>query len=74
MLTQPPLDWPAFEAWMDDVTRRRLHQAAQLLIGFPALTSAGGVAFWAALCGAPRNAEVRHSSSTRSGLQCCYWW
>lgn len=59
VLTQPPLDWPAFEAWMEDVNRRRLHESARLLVGFPALTSASGAAFWAALCGAPGNAEVR---------------
>lgn len=43
---------------MDDARRRGLHTAARLLIGFPLLSSAGNVAFWAALCQAGGNQQV----------------
>lgn len=59
ILTQPPLDWNAFERWMEDARKRGLHTAARLLIGFPLLSSAGNVAFWAALCQAGDNKQVR---------------
>lgn len=59
ILTQPPLDWPAFERWMDDARRRGLHEAARLLIGFPCLSSSSNCGFWLALCNAGNNAEAR---------------
>jgi hypothetical protein len=59
ILTQPPLDWAAFESWMEDARRRQLHTAARLLVGFPLLSSAANVTFWAALCGAGGNCQVR---------------
>lgn len=59
ILTQPPLDWPAFESWMADARRRGLHEAARLLVGFPCLSSAANCGFWLALCNAGGNAEVR---------------
>jgi 5,10-methylenetetrahydrofolate reductase len=59
ILTQPPLDWPAFERWIEDARQRGLHEAARLLIGFPCLSSASNCGFWLALCGAGSNAEVR---------------
>lgn len=52
ILTQPPLDWGAFERWWADAERRGLPSAAKLLIGFPALSSAANAAFWVALAGA----------------------
>lgn len=58
ILTQPPLDWGAFESWMDDARKRGLHTAAKLLVGFPLLSSAGNVAFWAALCQSSGNQQV----------------
>lgn len=60
-MTQPPLDWPAFEAWMADATRRGLHEAARLVIGFPCISSAANCGFWLALCNAGSNAEVQGS-------------
>lgn len=59
LLTQPPLDWPAFERWWGDVTRRGLHRTARLVIGFPALSSAANAAFWVALAGAGGSAAAR---------------
>ncbi|WIA29974.1 hypothetical protein OEZ86_000072 [Tetradesmus obliquus] len=59
ILTQPPLDWARFEAWMEDARRRQLHSAARLLVGFPLLSSAANVAFWGALCGAGGNQQVQ---------------
>jgi 5,10-methylenetetrahydrofolate reductase len=59
VLTQPPLDWPAFERWMADVQARGLHSETKLLIGAPMLTSAANVAFWISLCGAYSNAAAR---------------
>lgn len=59
ILTQPPLDWPAFEKWWDDVRRRELHTAAKILVGFPALSSAGNASFWLALSGGGGSAEAR---------------
>lgn len=67
ILTQPPMDWGAFEAWMDDAHARGLHTAARLVVGFPCISSAGNVAFWAALCQAGGNAEVRRTDSCRAG-------
>lgn len=61
ILTQPPLDWEAFESWMSDARNRGLHTAARLLIGFPCLSSAGNVAFWAALCQAGSNPKVQRT-------------
>lgn len=59
ILTQPPLDWAAFERWMEDAQHRKLHTVARLLVGFPLLSSAGNVSFWTALCGAGSNQQVR---------------
>jgi 5,10-methylenetetrahydrofolate reductase len=59
VLTQPPLDWPAFERWMRDAEARGLASAARLLIGVPMLTSAANAAFWLGLCGAYSNAAAR---------------
>ncbi len=59
VLTQPPLDWPAFEAWWADVERRGLQRAARILIGFPALSSAANASFWVALAGAAGSAGAR---------------
>jgi hypothetical protein len=59
VLTQPPLDWPAFERWMRDAEARGLTSAARLLIGVPMLTSAANAAFWVGLCGAYTNAAAR---------------
>eukprot|EP00775_Hariotina_reticulata_P012716 gene12716-12846_t len=58
ILTQPPLDWGAFERWMADAEARGLPSVAQLLIGFPCLSGSANAAFWAALCQAGGNAEV----------------
>lgn len=65
ILTQPPLDWARFEAWMEDARRRQLHSAARLLVGFPLLSSAANVTFWGALCGAGGNQQV-----SVAGLHC----
>ena len=67
ILTQPPLDWPAFERWMEDARRRGLHTAARLLVGFPCLSSAANTSFWLALCNAGSNAEVRRTA-------CRHYW
>lgn len=64
ILTQPPLDWPAFERWMEDARRRGLHTAARLLVGFPCLSSAANCGFWLALCNAGNNAEVSQHPHT----------
>lgn len=61
ILTQPPLDWPAFELWLQDARDRGLHTAARLLVGFPCLSSAANCGFWLALCNAGANAEVRRA-------------
>lgn len=70
ILTQPPLDWPAFELWMEDARRRGLHTAARLLIGFPCLSSASNAGFWLALCNAGNNAEVRRGACAAASSQC----
>jgi hypothetical protein len=44
---------------MDDARQRQLHTAARLLVGFPLLSSAANVTFWAALCRAGGNQQVR---------------
>lgn len=62
ILTQPPLDWAKFVAWMEDAQQRQLHTAARLLVGFPLLSSAANMTFWAALCGAGGNRQVRPGS------------
>jgi hypothetical protein len=62
ILTQPPLDWPAFELWMEDARRRGLHTAARLVVGFPCLSSAANTSFWLALCNAGSNVEVRRTA------------
>ncbi len=59
VLTQPPLDWPAFERWMGDAEARGLASAARLLVGVPMLTSAANAAFWLGLCGAYSNGAAR---------------
>lgn len=70
ILTQPPLDWPAFELWMEDARRRGLHTTARLLVGFPCLSSASNAGFWLALCNAGNNAEVRHGACAAASRQC----
>ena len=69
ILTQPPLDWPAFEAWMEDARRRGLHEAARLCVGFPCLSSAANCGFWLALCNAGSNAEVRGQAGACTGVE-----
>jgi 5,10-methylenetetrahydrofolate reductase len=59
LLTQPPLDWGAWDAWLQDAARRGVTSRARLLVGFPCLSSAANASFWAALCGARHNAAVR---------------
>ncbi|KAF6260457.1 hypothetical protein COO60DRAFT_891899 [Scenedesmus sp. NREL 46B-D3] len=59
ILTQPPLDWAKFVAWMEDAQQRQLHTAARLLVGFPLLSSAANMTFWAALCGAGGNRQCQ---------------
>jgi hypothetical protein len=65
ILTQPPLDWEAFAGWLDDAQRRGVMSAARVLVGFPCLSSAANAGFWAALCNAGGNAQVR---------VCAHWW
>jgi len=52
VLTQPPLDWPSFERWLEDADRRGLLGATRLVVGVPMLSSGGNLAFWAQLCDA----------------------
>jgi hypothetical protein len=59
VLTQPPLDWPAFERWWADAERRGAPGAAKLLVGFPALSSAANASFWLALAGGAGSAAAR---------------
>jgi hypothetical protein len=65
LLTQPPLDWPAFQRWMTDAVDRGLHEQAHLVIGYPCLSGAANVTFWGALCGATNNSQV----SSRAGAK-----
>lgn len=67
LLTQPPLDWPAFQRWMADAVDRGLHQQAQLVIGYPCLSGAANVTFWGALCGATNNSQVSSQAGARHG-------
>jgi len=55
LLTQPPLDAGAFEAWLRDADRRGLGRQARLVVGHPWFTSASNAAFWGALAGCVRN-------------------
>ena len=59
VLTQPPLDWPAFEAWWADVARRGLERRAKIMVGFPALSGATNASFWLALAGGGGSAAAR---------------
>jgi hypothetical protein len=59
ILTQPPLDWASFERWWADAERRGLPAAAKIMVGFPALSSAGNASFWLALAGAGGSAPAR---------------
>lgn len=74
ILTQPPLDWGAFERWWSDAEKRGLPRAAKLLIGFPALSSAANASFWLALAGgggssAARGVVVRFAEAESRGRQ-----
>jgi 5,10-methylenetetrahydrofolate reductase len=59
VLTQPPLDWGAFERWWADAERRGLPGAAKILIGYPALSSAANASFWLALAGGGGSGPAR---------------
>lgn len=49
ILTQPPLDRPAFERWLNDAHRRGLTSRVRLLVGMPFLSSPSNLAFWISL-------------------------
>ncbi|GAX74383.1 hypothetical protein CEUSTIGMA_g1831.t1 [Chlamydomonas eustigma] len=52
ILTQPPFDMAAFEAWLTDVERRGLpDHAVNILVGMPFISSPGNLAFWLSLAG-----------------------
>jgi 5,10-methylenetetrahydrofolate reductase len=53
ILTQPPLAWEAFQAWMVDLRRRELHKRCRICIGAPMLSSPANLKFWIGLCTAP---------------------
>lgn len=55
VLTQPPLDWAAFQAWAPPAARA----GPRLVVGLPVLTSSAGAAFWLSLCGAWGSAGAR---------------
>eukprot|EP00192_Tetraselmis_astigmatica_P011442 CAMPEP_0117670670 /NCGR_PEP_ID=MMETSP0804-20121206/12899_1 /TAXON_ID=1074897 /ORGANISM="Tetraselmis astigmatica, Strain CCMP880" /LENGTH=367 /DNA_ID=CAMNT_0005479029 /DNA_START=330 /DNA_END=1429 /DNA_ORIENTATION=- len=52
VVTQPPLDWPAFEQWFESAQRSGVLRDCRLVVGLPMLSSAGNLAFWLQLCGA----------------------
>jgi hypothetical protein len=56
---------------MEDARQRQLHTAARLLVGFPLLSSAANVTFWAALCGAGGNQQVR--PCRQQAQRRCFW-
>lgn len=59
VLTQPPLDAGAFDAWVQMVDNHSLSQQVRLVIGMPMLTSASSTAFWVSLCSAWRRHACR---------------
>ncbi|KAG1671159.1 hypothetical protein FOA52_005413 [Chlamydomonas sp. UWO 241] len=72
VLTQPPLDFEAFEAWMGDARARGLTSKARVLCGAPMLSSPANVAFWIALadcgsCVAARQLLADFQAGTTSG-------
>lgn len=60
LLTQPPLDWGAFELWMTELDKRGVIGAARLVIGFPLLSSSANLAFWMTLSQANDRQQCRH--------------
>ncbi|KAI8462952.1 MAG: hypothetical protein J3K34DRAFT_527376 [Monoraphidium minutum] len=59
LLTQPPLDWAAFERWWADAERRGLPGAAKIIVGFPAISSAANASFWLTLAGGGGSAAAQ---------------
>jgi len=52
VVTQPPLNWEAFDRWAEDADRIGALGRCHLVVGMPVLSSAGNLAFWLQLCGA----------------------
>jgi 5,10-methylenetetrahydrofolate reductase len=51
VLTQPPIAWERFFAWMADAERRGVLERCRVCAGVPVITSSKGLRFWLRLCG-----------------------
>lgn len=50
IVTQPPLLWDRFEAWMNKVQQQNLLGETKLIVGCPMISSAANMKFWLHLC------------------------
>ncbi len=61
IVTQPPLLWDKFEAWINSVQsffRQRLLGKTRLIVGCPMVSSAANMKFWLYLCQASHLPEA----------------
>lgn len=75
IVTQPPLLWNKFEAWINSVQQQRLLGKTRLIVGCPMVSSAANMKFWLYLCRASHLPEAASAvqpftDAAAEGKQC----